>query len=105
MTGFVIHYRLQAGPADKLSASFGLLDAAEEHGLSMLVPDARGWRRLPQGVLWGPFLDGAQAIAAFDRALQGASELLGFTVQAERRLAIGFDDAESEECVGLRAEA
>ncbi len=92
MTGYVIYYELRPGPGDKLPAAFGLLDAAEEHGLSQQIGDAGGWRRLPQGALWGRFAASDDAIAAFDRALADASELLGFAVTAERRLAASLHD-------------
>ena len=87
MTGYVIYYDLRPGPREKLPAAFGLLDAAEERGLSRSVWQAGVWRRLPEGVLWGRFADSSAAIAAFDQALDDASELLGFCVRAERRLA------------------
>ena len=92
MPGYGIWFDLEPGPPEKLPAVFGLSEAAEEHGLSSIIRSRGGWRRLPQGVLGGSFPDVHAALEAFDCALHGASDLLGFPLRARRRLAAELPD-------------
>ena len=89
MSGYAVFFDLRPGPRERFPGEYGLAETAEEHGLSSSIPMAGSWRRLPPGVLWGPFPDPGEALAAFDRALADASDLLGYAIEAERRLAIG----------------
>jgi hypothetical protein len=92
LTRYGVWFDLEPGPSGKLPADLGLLDAADKPDLSCLVPGAGAWRRLPEGVFCGKFPDGPAALAAFDAALAEASQLLGFPVQARRRLAAKLPD-------------
>ena len=95
MIAWLIHYDLSPGPPEKLPAPYGLLDAAEEQGLWTPSPAWGGPRRLRDSVLCGRFVDSAAAIAAFDRAVEAASELLGFELRVQRRLALPLDRPEA----------
>ncbi len=92
MTSFLIRYALQPGPGEKLPAAAGLLDAAEECGLSWVMRTGGESLRLPEGMLWGEFDTPIDALGAFDQAMEIASDLLGFEVTASRRLALRLDD-------------
>jgi hypothetical protein len=85
---YAIWFDLEPGPPEKLPAVFGLIEAAEEHGLVAMVRSGGGWRRLPEGVLGGRFPDARAAFEAFERALHEGSDLLGFP----RRLAAELPD-------------
>lgn len=64
----------------------GLADCAEEHGLLWFRPHGQYLRRLPAGVLWGQFQAPGEALQAFDKAVETASELLGYRISVRRRL-------------------
>ena len=64
----------------------GLVDSAEEQGLFWFRPDGEHLRRLPVGLLWGRFDDPSCALQAFDDAVAGASDLLGYPIPVERRM-------------------
>ncbi len=87
MREILIACQLQAAPNGRLPPWGGLLDSAEEHGLMSFILGPDGGRPLAQGLLWGRFEDEAAALAAFDAALAGASELLGYQVRVHRRMA------------------
>ena len=92
MAIYAVWFDLEPGPPEKLPAAFGLIEAAEEHGLWSIIRHHGGWRRLPQGVLGGTFPDGQAALEAFDHSLNEASCLLGFSLRARRRLATELAD-------------
>ena len=64
----------------------GLVECAEEHGLVWFRPIGERLHRLPAGVLWGRFPGPREALQAFDRAIDAASDLLGYTVSVNRRV-------------------
>ena len=88
MKTFLVAVRLQPGPRGKLPPWGGLLDTAEEQGLwSFALRADGGAQALPEGLLWGRFEDEAAALAALDAALAEASELLGFRLTTQGRVA------------------
>ena len=89
---YLIHFELRCGPAEKLPLAAGFLDAAVEHRLLWVVLAEGQIQALPFGMLWGQFADAAGALAAFGRAVEAASELLGFQVRPVRALASRFED-------------
>ena len=105
MQGFLIAFRLDPAPPGRLPPGGGLLDTAEEHGLWSLVWDAAGARPLPEGRLWGRFESARAALAAFDAALAGASDLLGYPVRARGRLAWCADNLAEPENPFAQAQA
>ncbi len=105
MQGFLIAFRLEPAPSGRLPPWGGLLDAAEEHGLWSVVWDASGARPLPEGRLWGRFANASSALDAFDSALSGASDLLGYPVRARGRLAWPADNLAEAENTFAQAQA
>ena len=92
MRAYAIRYQLEAGPAGKLPAAEGFLEAAEEHGLLWVLEAGERIYPLSAGVVWGQFEAPSAALAAFGRALQTASELLGFQLHLVRALASELDE-------------
>ena len=82
MHSYLIVFRLDPAPAGKLLPWGGVLDVADEHGLSFLTFDRTGVRLLPEGMLWGRFEDAVAALEAVEATLAAASELLGYRVVA-----------------------
>lgn len=95
MHPFLIACRLALGPPGKLPAWGGLLDAAEEQGLWSFSFGPEGVRPLPEGMLWGRFDDAATALKALELALAEASDLLGYPVRAQGRVACALAPRDS----------
>ncbi len=87
MQSYLVVCRLDPAPLGKLPPWGGLLDVADEHGLLAYAIDEEGLRALPPDMLWGRFETPAAALAALDASIAGASELLGYPIQARGRLA------------------
>jgi hypothetical protein len=87
MQPFLIACRLAPAPPGRLPPWGGLLDAADEEGLWSFSFGPEGVRPLPEGMLWGRFVDETAALRALDLALSGASELLGYPVRVRGRVA------------------
>ena len=93
MQSYLVVCRLDPPPAGKLSPWGGLLDVADEHGLLAYAIGEDGVRALPSDMLWGRFDTAAAALAALDASIAGASELLGYPIQARGRLACPIEAA------------
>ena len=91
MAAYLIRFELTAGPPDKLPADIGFLEAAEEHGLLWVVRSGSGFHALPPGAIWGDFAEAQDVLAAFDRAAEAASALLGFELDVQRAVALPLD--------------
>jgi hypothetical protein len=91
MVACLIRFELAAGPPDKLPADVGFLESAEEHGLLWVVRSGSGFHDLPPGAVWGDFAEIKDALAAFDKAIEGASALLGFELDVVRAVALPLD--------------